>query len=163
MTCNIPALVENTYSSYQDYEQAVYQYFLSDFANKTLFFRGKKICHKRLPLRKNMSGTFWHIVQSGDNEEEKLPDLDRYKTIRYPFFILENCIDNCENLLTWDKEINGKKRILIYCKTKKYLVILEDRADYIIFWTSYPVKGPRRQTKLENEYLEFKKANSASN
>ena len=66
---------------------------------------------------KGKPGTFWHIVSSGENEEERLPDLRRYERVAWPAHILDYCKKNCDNVFRvsdpyqfdYDKVKNYKK------------------------------------------------------
>ncbi|MFQ7667777.1 MAG: hypothetical protein ACLRJ3_16010 [Thomasclavelia ramosa] len=159
MTCDkAPKIVtlEDFNGDYIRYEQEIYNLFSKDFINRNIYFKGTQISHKKYPKHKGMSATFWHIVTNGDNETNREPNLRRYETICYPAFIIEECSNYCSNVLIWENIRKGKTRILIYCTTLRYLVVLDKRTDYILFWTSYPVEYKNRHEKLINEFNEYK-------
>jgi hypothetical protein len=111
-----------------------------------------KIAHKKHPEYKGKSATFWHIITSGREEQNRIPDLRRCERILWPSYILESCIDNCDKILIWENKRKNDKRILIWCKTVEYLIVLAKRKDYVIFWTAYPVINKHTQCKLQKEY-----------
>ena len=142
-------------NNYEEYEKAIYNLFTKDFINNKIYFDGKKVVHKRYPERKGMSGTFWHIVSNKSDEENRLPNLRRYETIEYRAFIIQNCPNNCSNVLIWKNTRRSKTRVLLYCSTLNYLVVLDDRDDYYVFWTSYPVDRNHTHEKLMKEYHSY--------
>ena len=164
MSCNhIPNIIElDSYNGdYQKYEDAVYKVFEDTFADKQYYFRGKRIAHKKIPIFKDKSGTFWHIVSSGEIEDERIPDFRRYERIAWPGYILDYCSENCDKILVWENNRKGKKRILLWCKEIDYIVILDSRTDFYIFWTAYPINQGHTKRKLQKEYDEYIKAKNA--
>lgn len=157
MNCNIPDIIELSSfdGDYGKYEEAVYSLFCKDFNNQDLFFRGLKIGHKEHPKYKDKSATFWHIISSGPDEADRSPDLRRYERISWPFYILKQCIDQCDQLLVWENIRHGETRILIFCQNIDYLVVLSKRNNYLVFWTAYPVTYPHTKRKLLKEYNEY--------
>lgn len=106
MQCKtIPNLIElDSYDGdYEQYENAVYKI---TFENNQFYFKGKRIAHKKHPLYKDKSGTFWHIISNGPQEETRLPDLRRYERIQWPACILGFCQLNCD--------IRPKSRLLYF-------------------------------------------------
>ena len=159
MTCiKAPKLttLKDYNGDYFTYEKIIYDLFSKDFIDKDIFFRGQKVSHKFMPSHKNMLGTFWHIVSNGSDEDNRTPNLRRYETIEYPAFIIEHCVDKCPTILIWENERKKKKRILIYCTTLRYLVVLDKRSTYLLFWTAYPVDQSHTHKKLLKEYEEYK-------
>lgn len=154
----IPNIIEfSDYGGdYTAYENAVYCIFQHSIDKKKLYFNGKPVVHKKHPVVKGKSGTFWHIVSSGDIESERLPDIRRYERIMWPSFILEYCVDECEDVRIWENERKGKKRVVIWCYEVEYVVILDKREDYYIFWTSYPITQNHTRRKLFKEYNAYK-------
>ena len=158
MNCTIPEIIElaSFDGDYQAYETAVYAAYCECFQNKNFTFQGLKIGHKKHPEYKEKPATFWHIISQGPDESNREPDLRRYERIRWPSHILENCCSvDCDKLLIWGNRRNGKKRVLIFCVELDYLVVLDKREGYLIFWTAYPVNYPNQKQKLIKEYNEY--------
>jgi hypothetical protein len=158
MACDkVPKIIElDDYGGeYQPYEDAVYNVYQESFESKQFFYNGKRIAHKRYPMYKGKSGTFWHIISSGEAEADRLPDLRRYERVSWAAFILGYCCDNCDKILEWRNERKGKKRVLLWCRDIDYVVILDDRDEYYIFWTAYPVTYGHTRKKLYREYSEY--------
>lgn len=163
MQCKtIPNLIElDSYDGdYEQYENAVYNAYKITFENNQFYFKGKRIAHKKHPLYKDKSGTFWHIISNGPQEETRLPDLRRYERIQWPAYILGFCQLNCDKLLIWENCRNRKNRVVLWCQQIDYVVILDQRADYYIFWTAYPVTYSHTRKKLLKEYNNYISNNS---
>ena len=159
MECNlVPDLVlfSDYGGDYDAYVSATYEIYQNTFASRTFFFEGKRIAHKKHPEIKGMSATFWHITSSGSEEESKLPDLRRYEVIAWPAFILDYCLNKCQNLLIWKNRRKGKTRICLWCQDINYVVILDERDDFCIFWTAYPVSYEHTRRKFLKEWQEYR-------
>lgn len=166
MPCNkTPSIIEldDFSGNYEAYEDAVYALYEETFEKCHFDWLGKPISQKRYPMFKNKSGTFWHIISSGPEEISRLPDLRRYERVAWPAFILDYCKNNCNQLLIWKNKRKGKTRILLWCQDIDYLVVLDERDKYCLFWTAYPVTYKHTKEKLLKEYNEYMKQNDADN
>ncbi|MBR3785979.1 MAG: hypothetical protein IKJ77_06215 [Firmicutes bacterium] len=144
---------------YQKYEDAAYQLYLTTLGTHYFEWNGKPIRHKKHPMTKDKSCTFWHITSEGPEEDDRTADLRRFERIAWPGYILSYCAQNCEKILVWKNKRGGKQRILIFCPEINYIVVLDERSDYCLFWTAYPLHGHRKK-KLLKEYSEYVKKNA---
>lgn len=158
MICSIPSIIalESYGGDYQSYEDAVYELYKRSFHEGHLFFRGVPIRHKKYPEYNGKPGTFWHIISDGKEESSRIPNLRRYETVAWPFYILQNCDGSCDRVLIWENERNGKRNVLLYCPDVEYLVVLSKRDGYFVFWTAYPVERAHTRRKLLKEYADYK-------
>lgn len=143
--------------NYQDYEAAVYQTYLDTFDAGSFSWNGKRIVHKKHPETRGMSATFWHITSSGSEEANRTPDLRRYETIAWPAFILDYCLYGCQELLVWKNRRKGKTRVLLWCQDIDYVVVLDERKEFCVFWTAYPVTHRHTREKFLKEYEQYQK------
>ncbi len=160
MGCDkIPTIIEmdSFDGDYEKYEEAVYNIYKETFEKQKFYWNDKTIEHKKHPVFKDKPGTFWHIVSTGDDEENRIPDLRRYERVAWPAYILSHCKQNCTNLLMWKNKRKGKSRIILWCRDIDYVVILDERKDFCIFWTAYPVTYRHTKNKLLKEYEEYTK------
>ena len=59
-------------------------------------------------------------------------------------------------LKVWrNKRKGNQESILIWHDDEKFLVVLRDRGDYILPWTTYVVDYPNQERKLMKEYKEY--------
>jgi len=148
----MPDLIELTdfdgnFASYLDY---VYQAFKRDFVYKKPVYRGTILALKSHPIVDGRECTFYHITHEGNIEENREPNIRRMERINYPKFLIENC--DHPDVFVWEKKQNGKVRILIFHPGEGYLIVLEKRIDYILFWTAYYVEHSHSRRRLIAEY-----------
>ena len=154
----LPALVllSEYGGNWERYLEAVYEYFKQDFVCSKPKFEGKQFSLKRHPLSNGKEWTFWHLIQEGEVEEDRLPDLRRCERIRWPKPIIEAI--RTDKVWTWKNKRKQATRIVIAIKDFSYVVILEERRDYVLLWTAYWVERPHRRKKLRNEYEQYQKS-----
>ena len=154
MVCAIiPEIIEleSFGGDYEKYEDAVYATYKRTFENQKFYLENKCID----PIYKDKPGTFWHIVSSGTDESNRIPDLRRYERVAWPAHILGHCIGQCDKILMWKNKRNGKSRIILWCQDIDYVVVLDERKEFLIFWTAYPVTYNHTRKKLLKEYNEY--------
>lgn len=132
------------------YLEAVYGYFRQDFVGSQPVYPTKRFALKRHPMTLGKEATFWHLISSGPLEEDRLPDLRRCERIRWPRPMIEAI--QGDRLRMWTNERQGHRRIVIAVDDFSYVVVLEERADYVLLWTAYFVEQPHRRGKLRREY-----------
>ncbi|WP_462325872.1 hypothetical protein [Desulfoplanes sp.] len=151
----LPSLVLfNDYrGNWEAYLDALYTWFKKDFVDSKPTFQGKRLGLKRHPMTYGKEATFWHMIQEGKIEDERLPDLRRCERIRWPRPIIEH--DSDPAIKIWRNQRKGKERVCLWFDQENYLVILADRGQYILPWTAYLVEYPHQQRKLQREYEEY--------
>jgi hypothetical protein len=151
----LPPLVlfEDFQGNWDAYLEAIYAWFKQDFVDNRPVFQGCRLGLKRLPLSKGKEATFWHLIQKGDTEEDRIPDFRRCERIRWPKPVIEHDKDHA--VKWWRNRRGSEERICLWLQEENYLVILADRGDYILPWTAYLVEKPHMQRRLEREYQAF--------
>lgn len=142
--------------NFPTYLEAVYQAFRADFVNSFPTYPAKRFALKRHPMSDGKEATFWHLVSSGPNEEERLPDLRRTERIRWPRPIIESL--GSDRIHSWKNRRGNQERLVIAIDDFSYVVILEDRTDYVLLWTAYFVEETHRREKLAREYRASKES-----
>lgn len=146
------------YSAYLD---ACYEIYWNDFyTTRPNWPDGKRFSIKRNPVYDDKCGTFWHITTEGEDEADRLPDLSRLERIAWPRLLID---DFCEGYpapstgrTVWWKSLRGSNdRVLIALADFTYVVVITERADYVMLWTAYPVPFTSRQRKLEREWRNY--------
>ncbi|SRR5258705_2871018 len=149
-------LMGNYKNHFDTYFEAVYEVFKNDFVNSQPTFRGRKLGLKKHPLVFGKEATFYHLTHSGEDEQNRLPEIPRMERIPYPRPIIDNSDYSC--LRVWANKRGYERRILLYHELENYLVVLADRGHYILPWTAYLVDHPKRKEKILNEYTMFLKS-----
>jgi hypothetical protein len=152
-------LMEDYDNHFGTYFHAVYEVFRADFVMTKPVFRGVRLALKRHPIVDGVEYTFYHFTHTGNDEQNRLPDMRRMERMPFPKPIIEDC-DVC-GLKVWRNKRKGADRICILCEDERYLVVLDDRGDYILPWTAYYLQYDHELRKKLKEYDEFKKAEAA--
>lgn len=157
----LPDLVfmEDFGGNFDDYNEAVYDVFYKDFIKSRPTFNGTKLRLKKHPYVDGKEYTYYHFTHSGDIEIDRLPDFRRMERIPFPRPMIDN--SNHTDLRVWRVKRGSKQRILILSETEQYLVVLEDRGEYILPWTAYYIEYPNKIRRLIKEYEAYIKTKTA--
>ncbi len=131
------------------YENEIYKYYCDEIANGNLTFESKPIrCQYRPPSKGKHFG-FWHIISTGEYEDERLPDLKRCERIRWIAWIIKNYkLDN--KISWWQNKRKGNTHIVLLLEEENYVVILAKREGYYLLKTAYCIE-PHRKKLLMRE------------
>jgi len=152
-------LFEDYNNNWDKYVEALYSFYKADFIDNTPIFNFKPLYNsvpvyrKKYPIAKGKDFTFWHLIQEGKIEEDRLPDFERCERIKWPCPIIKN--SNYNGIKIWENKRKGDKRICIWFKMVEYLVVLAKRKNYVLLWTAYPVTKKHRKKKLLKEFEEY--------
>lgn len=141
------------------YLEEVYAIFKRDFVDSKPTFEGTRLGLKKHPEVAGKAYTFYHMTHTGKQEDDREPDLRRCERIGFPRPMIDN--SNHPYLKVWRKNHKGHNRILIYHEEEEYLVVLEDRGQYILPWTAYLVTYKNQRRRLMEEYEAYKNAETA--
>lgn len=126
--------------------------FVSDFDAGRLQFEGVPLSLRRHPIVRGKEASFWHLVSTGDIEEERMPDLRRCECIGWARAIIDNACDPA--IKRWENTRDGNTNICLWLECENYLVVLGKRNKYVLLLTAYLAEEYRR-TRLNREYEEF--------
>lgn len=153
VNCRIqPLILKSDNETFKDYENRIYSAFKTSFGNIKLNFtiNEKPIRFRYHPFVEEKEEVFWHIVTT-ENNGARLKDSNRYSRIKWSEYVLFNCFEaNEECSKAWIRSKN--KRIHVWCTSIQYLVVLEERNDYVLFITAFPVNRRHTKEKLLSEY-----------
>ncbi len=141
--------------NFQEYFEAVYQVFVNDFVQNRPVFEGRRLGLKKHPLIDGKEYTFYHFTHEGTDEANRTPDLRRMERMPWPSPLINN--SKHKYLKVWRNQRGSHERILIFHEKEKYLVVLEDRGDYVLPWTAYLVSYTNQARRLLKEYEACKK------
>ena len=142
------------------YLETIYEHFRDDFVRSKPTYPDKRFALKRHPVSQGKEATFWHLISEGKDEDERLPDMRRCERIRWPRPMIEAIKSNDVNV--W-RNIRGRnERIVIAVGDFSYVVILDDREDYVLLWAAYCVEREHRRKKLAKEYDAWKEQSKNS-
>jgi hypothetical protein len=107
------------------YLDALYAWFKQDFIDSKPVFQGRRLGLKRHPMTHGKEATFWHMIQEGEVEEERTPDIRRCERIRWPKPIIERDTDPA--IKVWRNRRGREERVCLWLVRENFLVILADR------------------------------------
>lgn len=154
-------------SAYRIYEDNLFVIFAELYIDGNLYFRGKPIKMKEFPPEYGEESGFYHLIcenyDQTEGEQARKPSLQRCERIRWPHYVISNCVKNdCDDFLVWPNTRKGKKCIVLYCIQFEYVVILGIRNGYYLLTTAYPVDREHTRNKLLKEYRKYKQTTSAT-
>ena len=151
-TLTMPNLIflEDYKGNFALYNEVVYAVFKNDFVKSRPVFQNKRLALKAHPLIDGKEYTYYHFTHSGNIETERIPNLRRMERIRFPKPMIDFSDD--KSLKVWRNKRGTSERIFILHEIERYLVVLEDRKDYILPWTAYLIEDYNRLKKLLAEY-----------
>lgn len=126
--------------------------FLDDFNRRKLQFEGVTLSLRRHPLVRGKEASFWHLVSTGDIEDDRLPDFDRCERIGWAKATLDNADDSA--VKRWENTRGSNTNICLWLDDENYLVVLGKRNGYVLLLSAYCVEEYRRK-KLNREYQEY--------
>jgi len=132
------------------YLTVIYGFFKQDFVDRKPFYEGRKVGLKRHPVSAGKEATFWHLISTGDREEERIPDFRRCERIRWPRPIIDHHADSVVKV--WKNKRGREMRICFWLEDHDFLVVLAERKRYLLLWTAYPVEWPHTRRKLQKEF-----------
>jgi hypothetical protein len=140
------------------YLDCVYRHFCQDFKPCRFTINGKRIGIQKEPIVDGREATFWHLISTGQVEDERLPDLRRCERIRWVGALIEAVPS--EAVRYWEsRRSNAKRRnqdrLLVALPDFSYVVVLTDRGSYAMLITAYYVEYSSQRRKLQDEYNNF--------
>jgi len=155
----IPGLVQvaDYGGDWDKYLNALYQFFRKDFIDSNPMFRGTSVGITKYPYSQGKESTFWHIISEGNVEEDRTPDFERCKRIRWPRAIIEHC-DGEASIQVWENMHGREKRTLIRLifAENDYLIVLAWHKTTVLLVTAYLITWESQKNRLQKEYEVFK-------
>jgi len=137
------------------YLEVLYRHFSNDFIVAIPNFNGRRIALKKHPEYQGKEATFWHLISSGNEEEERLPDLRRCERIRWPRSLIDNHPNN--DVLVWSEPRYNEQRIHLWVVHEDYVLVLADRKEYVLLWTAFYVEREHYRQKLRKRFAAAQK------
>ena len=147
----LPPLLELTGNWESDVE-TLYKVFRTVFIDKRLFIDNKILKLRKHPIYDKKEATFWHIISEGEKEDQRLPSLERCHRIHWIKEIIEN--KDHSSIRCWE-EVRKCKRVCLALKDFSYIVVLEERADYWLLITAFPINRKHQREKKRKKWENF--------
>lgn len=138
------------------YESELHDIFLNEIARGGLQFRGWPVNCRRHTEVAGRWASFWHLVQEGPVEEDRLPDLRRCERIRWVRWVTENGPTHSE-IDEW-QNMRGTEICTLLWYREEYLVVLAQRKGYWLLKTAYCTEKSGRLKQLRRERDTYKES-----
>jgi len=155
----LPDLVECDWNDIEGTVDRAYAVFFRAFLNESSRprFRGKRMGIKRHPEYDGKSATFWHLITEGAKEVSRAPVRERIERIAWARALIVEAGKDSTRVKIWmnERQRHGHRksvRWLIGLLDFSYVVVLDDRQDFVLLWTAYPIRENHQRRKLEREY-----------
>ena len=150
----LPVLVEVDWNRFAESVDRAYAVFLADFghASRRPLFQNRRLGLKHHPEIEGKSATFWHFVTEGSDESKRTPDRERLERIGWPGAMVVEAGRQPPRVRVWSTRRGSAVRWVIALEDFSYVVILDDRGEFLLPWTAFPVVQEHRRTKLRKEY-----------
>jgi len=138
------------------YENELHRIFMEEIARGGVQFRGARVGCRRHPEADGKWASFWHLVQEGRVEDDRLPDLRRCERIRWVRWVIENAATHPE-IDEWQNMRGTEVNTLLWYR-EEYLVVLGQRQGYWLLRTAYCTDKSGRIRQLRKERDAFRQA-----
>ncbi|EJD6367381.1 oxidoreductase [Providencia rettgeri] len=146
----LPDLIEFN-GNFDEFIESVYGIFNEEILTSGITFRNLPVRPRYSPEYKNKELGFWHITSEGsDNreEEDRLPDLDRCRRIRWISWMIIN--HNHDDVHCWEERRKSTTEIVIWHESARYVVVLSERSNYWLLKTAYPITYSSKERSLRS-------------
>lgn len=155
----------NEFNDWNEYENYLYEIYLDDFKRNTAYIFNKPIRVRINPTISDKDQTFFHITSNSDHAKtndpnDRVPDFRRCERIAWPREIIDNYLCDkkclCNKIKVWREPYKGNTRIHLLFEDAKFLVVLEERKEYILFITSFYIEYRHQIKKQLKKYEKYK-------
>lgn len=151
MTWLPPLVFLDDFPSEQEYEDELYRLFCADWIfGDPPTFRGIPIRIRNGTAIDGKDFGFWHLLTGGGNEANGPLLLERCECISWARCLIDHA--DTPNTRVWREGRPGRGSWLVATPDFSYVVILDERGDYLLLVTAYPEERQRRRDKRRKAY-----------
>ncbi|MCG8527160.1 MAG: hypothetical protein MI748_12320 [Opitutales bacterium] len=136
--------------SWESYCDHLYQIFFDSLIRNQQQFNGKRVSVQRRPDHDGKHFGFWHMISKGQDEEERIPDLQRCERISWISWMIRH-VDRCDEVRVLRQRRKGKSSYVIWHVNEDYMIVLHDRRGYYLLKTAYTIR-PHKRMSLNKEW-----------
>lgn len=140
-------------NNWNAYLEELYRIYLAEIVDGRLKFNDLPIRVQFRPMTKGKGFGFWHLISTGETEEDRTPDLRRCERIRWIAWVIRNA-KTVDGILWWENRRGSNTHVVLWYKAQKFAVVLAARKGYYLLRTAYPVNS-RREKSFEKEWKQF--------
>lgn len=162
--CWLPGLeLYKNYSSWNEYEEALYSIFRKDFIESHPNYKSKRVKIRRHPIECGKEEAFFHVTcQDYQKDGNRAPDFRRCERIRWVRAFIEHyhcdssLCETCDGVKIWEEPYHGKKRVHILLLEERYMVVLEPRESYCLLITAFYFDHDHALAKKLKHYEKYR-------
>lgn len=157
----LPSLVlfESFSGNWDCYSEEIYRHFFSDFVSTKPSWPNKRVGLKRHPQFDGREATFWHMISEGNIEVDRTPDIRRCERIKWPKPTMESFDDvkptEGSRIRWWRNKRGTNTRVVLSLDDFSYVMIVDERENFVLPWTHYVVKYDHQRAKLRREFEDY--------
>lgn len=136
----------DTAERWRVYLEALYQVYQRTLVHGGLSFRGMSVKCRRTPESNFKHFGFWHLVQVGFPEEDRLPDLERCRRLLWVSWVIQNAGNDPRIRVFPQTPRHGEKKLWVFwlCE-QRYAVIVAERDGYCLLKTAFMVHSNKEE------------------
>jgi hypothetical protein len=161
----LPPIIDfNNYQDWKIYEEFLYQIFVQDFIKSQPELFGKPVRHRKHPVVTDKEQAFFHVTSKDtskivEDPNDRIPDFRRCERIHWIRTLLENynCRKGCCSFIKyWAEPWKMYKRWHFLFEEVRFLIVVEEREDYMLLITSYYIDYDNQLRKKIKKYEQYK-------
>ena len=142
----------DTAERWRVYLEALYQVYQRTLVHGGLSFRGLRLQCRRLPESRLKHFGFWHLVQEGFPEEDRIPDLERCRRLLWISWVLQNAGTDPRIRVFLQTPRHGEKKLwVLWLHEHHYAVIVAERNGYCLLKTAFVVHS-NKSAEFERDW-----------
>lgn len=131
---------------WQTFIDDVYDAFRQDILIADIRFKGLPVRPRFNPEYDGKEFGFWHLTSEGKEEEDRTPDLERCKRIKWIAHMIKN-FDH-DDIFCWPERRGTTEEWVIWNEVEDYVVVLSARRDYWLLKTAYLITYNSKRRSL---------------
>jgi len=151
----LPATLELTGYNQETLDD-LYRRFMRDLVRTKPTYSGLPVRPANMSLIRGKQRTFWHLISSGPDDDNREIDLVRCRHIPWIASIIENCQD--PNVLMWERQQKRQRRVKLWLRELDYVIILGKRPAHYDLITAFVITYDHSRRKLQREYDQWVKS-----
>lgn len=156
MSLPLPPLVPFC-GNWVNYIETIYAIYTDTILNSGLHINHIPIRPRYTPETQGKEFGFWHITSTGEEEDDRQPDLRRCERIRWIKWTIENFAQFSE-VSYWEETRANTTEIVIWIESEQYVVVLSERRDYWLLKTAYLANKSGKIRQLTRNRNKFQKS-----
>ena len=146
------SLGADTVERWKVYLDVLFTVFERTLARAVLTFRGVNVGCRRFPESRQKHFGFWHLIQEGWPEDDRMPDFERCRRLRWVSWVILNADKDPAIRVFRQTPRHGEKTWALWLVKQDYVVILAERSGYYLLKTAFVVTKEHKREELDRDW-----------